>query len=72
VLITPTKIFCANLGDSRSVINSNGKAVELSRDHKPDNLVEKTRIVKAGGEVVNSRINNDISVSRSFGDFLFK
>lgn len=30
ILITPDKIFCANAGDSRGVLNRGGKVVELS------------------------------------------
>jgi protein phosphatase 2C family protein 2/3 len=35
-LITPTEIFCANSGDSRTVLSKNKVAMPLSEDHKPD------------------------------------
>jgi serine/threonine protein phosphatase PrpC len=35
VLITPTKIYTANAGDSRSVLSRSGNALALSYDHKP-------------------------------------
>lgn len=40
VLITPDKIYCANAGDSRGVLNCGGEAIGLSEDHKPDNAAE--------------------------------
>jgi protein phosphatase 1G len=37
VLITPTRIFTANAGDSRAVLCRKGHALPLSYDHKPEN-----------------------------------
>jgi len=37
-------LYIANAGDSRSILCNNGKAEELSHDHKPDNPEEKQRI----------------------------
>jgi serine/threonine protein phosphatase PrpC len=41
---TPTTIYCANAGDSRSVACTSGKASGLSFDHKPENPAERQRI----------------------------
>jgi protein phosphatase 2C family protein 2/3 len=38
---TPAMLFCANAGDSRSVLASLGKATPLSLDHKPGNPIER-------------------------------
>ena len=72
-LITPEYIYVANAGDSRAVIcNLKGEAKELSRDHKPDDKIEKERIYKAGGTVDDGRINGNLNLSRAIGDFEYK
>ena len=45
-----------------------GDARELSRDHKPDDKLEKQRIEKAGGTVDDGRINGNLNLSRAIGD----
>jgi len=72
VLITPDKIYCANAGDSRTVMSEGGKAVPLSFDHKPDDEPETKRIVSAGGYVENGRVDGNLAVSRALGDFELK
>ena len=59
MLIIDNKIYIANTGDSRAVISSEGGSVfkSLTEDHKPSEEAEKTRIMKAGGEVYQ---NNNI------------
>lgn len=71
-LITPTKIICANAGDSRSNICTNGQVIEMSLDHKPDDPLEKERIQKAGGEVWEGRVNGNLNLSRAIGDLEYK
>ena len=55
VHITKEKIICANCGDSRAILlcrKENGiSIIKLSRDHKPNLLEEKKRIIAAGGRV---------------------
>lgn len=75
VLITQTHIFCANAGDSRSVLGRSSGAqmcFALSDDHKPDNAQEKARIEAAGGFVEENRVNGSLNLSRSLGDFEYK
>lgn len=62
-LITPTEIYVANAGDSRCVMYR-GHTVELSEDHKPDNLLEKKRIEEAGGFVSENRVKGILNLSR--------
>ena len=68
ILFTPNKLYCINVGDSRSVL---GKYLEkekkwismnLSRDHKPSEPDEMLRIKKFGGIVESYRDN--------FGNFV--
>ena len=72
VLVTPTHILCANAGDSRALLCRNGAALPLSFDHKPNNDWEAARIDTVGGFVKGGRVNGDLAVSRSFGDFSYK
>ena len=51
------KLWVANTGDSRAVLSSFGKAIEMSHDHKPGNPEEVSRIEKAGGFVQFGRVN---------------
>ena len=53
-------MYCANAGDSRTVLCRAGKPLDMSVDHKPDQLPEKTRIEKAGGFVSDGRVNGKI------------
>jgi len=71
-IITPNEIICANSGDSRCVLSQNGKAVDMSIDHKPDNAPEKARIEKAGGFVEDNRVKGVLNLSRSMGDLEYK
>jgi len=44
ILVTRTEVYCANAGDSRTVMSSRGTAKEMSVDHKPDDPAELRRI----------------------------
>ncbi|KAI1713710.1 protein phosphatase 2C domain-containing protein [Ditylenchus destructor] len=73
VLVKNGTIYCGNAGDSRAVASVAGKAVPLSKDHKPDDELESLRIHAAGSCVERGRLNgNALSLSRAFGDFGFK
>jgi serine/threonine protein phosphatase PrpC len=71
-IITETEIICANAGDSRCVLSNDGKAIEMSMDHKPDLPTEKARIEKAGGFVEENRVKGVLNLSRSLGDLEYK
>jgi protein phosphatase 2C family protein 2/3 len=71
-LVTSDKIIVANAGDSRCVLSRNGRAIPLSRDHKPKDADEYSRILAAGGYVNFGRVNGNLALSRAIGDFEFK
>lgn len=84
----PTEVIAhlitANVGDSRAVLCRNGTALDLTRDHKPNDPIEKERIYQRGGTVVwhgpvdNQgepvehlglyRVNGNLALSRAVGD----
>jgi len=71
-------ITTINVGDSRSIACSQTLiAHTLTKDHKPDNIIEETRIINSGGTVSHpdigsgsvARVNDILAVARSLGDF---
>ncbi|KAL8089613.1 hypothetical protein AgCh_039184 [Apium graveolens] len=74
-IVTPEKIVVANCGDSRAVLCRKGKAIPLSRDHKPDRPDELSRIEAAGGRVIywdGPRVLGVLAMSRAIGDKYLK
>jgi len=70
-LIVNGVIYVANVGDSRAVLSSNGKAIAMSRDHKPNREDEKSRIEKLGGRIIHYgtwRVEGVLAVTRAIGD----
>jgi len=63
------KLYSANLGDSRTILCRDGKAIRVSKDHKPGLLEEEQRIRELGGHVQDGRVNGKLAVSRALGDF---
>ena len=86
VIYIEDKIICYNIGDSRAVyINQDYKCIQVSKDHKPELLNEKTRIEDNGGIVKKDYLNTGIyrvwsknghypglAMSRSLGDYVAK
>lgn len=72
ILLKNNKIYCGNVGDSRSIASKKGALEQLSFDHKPSNDDETRRIIAAGGWVEFNRVNGNLALSRALGDFCFK
>jgi len=66
-------LLSANIGDSRGILSRDGRAVDLSRDHKPNDDREKARILAMGEKIEWDhyckvhRVRN-LSLSRAIGD----
>lgn len=76
-LITPTRLYLINLGDSRSVVFDNqGRVILATQDNKPNDPQERARIESLGGSVNlymgTYRVNDSLAVSRAFGDYGLK
>lgn len=71
-LIHNGTIWCANSGDSRSIVYNATSNFPLSKDHKPDDPRESDRIQKAGGFIVEGRVNGNLNLSRALGDLEYK
>ncbi|XP_049293450.1 probable protein phosphatase CG10417 [Anopheles funestus] len=72
-LLHGKELYVANAGDSRCVVCRNGKAQDMSFDHKPEDKIEFERIDKAGGRVtLDGRVNGGLNLSRAIGDHGYK
>ena len=73
VLISDEKIYIANAGDSSAwLYTKDGLAKPLTKEHKPDDELEKKRILNAGGWVSEGRVNDNLNLSRAIGDLEYK
>ena len=62
-----------NLGDSRLVVvYKSGHTKQITTDHKPEDIIEKRRIEKIGGEIYKDSEGvfrvGQLSLARAFGD----
>jgi serine/threonine protein phosphatase PrpC len=66
-------LISANVGDSRAILSRRGQAIDLTRDHKPNDPKEKARILSMGETVEYDGYGGvwrvrGLSVSRAIGD----
>ncbi|KAJ9186319.1 hypothetical protein P3X46_001905 [Hevea brasiliensis] len=71
-LIFGRTLIIANAGDCRAVLGRRGRAIEMSKDHKPICISEKLRIEKLGGVIYDGYLNGQLSVARALGDWHMK
>ena len=65
-------VYNGNVGDSRASLISSKKIIRLSQDHRTNDKEERKRIIAEGGMIINNRVNGELMLTRSFGDFDFK
>lgn len=70
LLVVGDTCYISNVGDSRAVmsVELGRKAVQLSRDHKPQDEIEYKRIVEAGGKIYQTKVqtyNNTLNDSNT-------
>ncbi|ONK59462.1 uncharacterized protein A4U43_C08F6670 [Asparagus officinalis] len=68
-LVVGRSLVVANAGDCRAVLCRRGKAIEMSRDHKPACIRERKRIEASGGYVEDGYLNGQLNVARALGDW---
>jgi serine/threonine protein phosphatase PrpC len=66
-------LLSANVGDSRAILSRQGRAMNLTRDHKPNEERERARIMAQGEEVkwdAHAQVHRvrNLSLSRAIGD----
>ncbi|XP_015080480.1 probable protein phosphatase 2C 27 [Solanum pennellii] len=71
-MIFGRSLLVANAGDCRAVVSRRGLAIEMSRDHRPCCVTERTRIESVGGFVDDGYLNGQLGVSRALGNWHIK
>ncbi|CAM9143208.1 unnamed protein product [Choristocarpus tenellus] len=72
LLVGEKTLVVANAGDSRCVVSRKGVSIDMSTDHKPEDQPERERIAKAGGHVMDGRVQGNLNLSRAIGDLTYK
>ncbi|XP_047340713.1 probable protein phosphatase 2C 22 isoform X2 [Impatiens glandulifera] len=68
-IVFGSSLTVANAGDCRAVLCRRGKAIAMSRDHKPCCSQERKRIEASGGYIYDGYLNGQLNVARALGDW---
>lgn len=72
VLLKNKTLYIANVGDSRSFMFKNGKAIPLNLEHKTSLQSEYQRIINSDTKIMNNRVEGRLNLTRAIGDLTFK
>ncbi|XP_054821255.1 probable protein phosphatase 2C 27 isoform X2 [Prosopis cineraria] len=68
-IIFGRSLLVANAGDCRAVLSRRGRAIEMSKDHKPLCMKERKRVESLGGFIDDDYLNGQLGVTRAIGDW---
>nr|ACU24040.1 unknown [Glycine max] len=68
-IIFGRSLLVANAGDCRAVLSHHGRAIEMSKDHRPNCINERTRVESLGGFIDDGYLNGQLGVTRALGDW---
>lgn len=68
-MIFGRSLLVANAGDCRAVLSRHGIALEMSEDHRPCCISEKTRVESLGAYIEDGYLNGQLGVTRALGDW---
>ncbi|KAL9326137.1 hypothetical protein ACSQ67_006782 [Phaseolus vulgaris] len=68
-IIFGRSLLVANAGDCRAVLSRGGRAIEMSKDHRPLCMKERKRIESVGGYIDDGYLNGQLGVTRALGDW---
>ncbi|XP_057420549.1 probable protein phosphatase 2C 27 [Lotus japonicus] len=68
-IILGRSLLVANAGDCRAVLSRSGAVMEMSKDHRPLCMKERTRVESLGGFIDDGYLNGQLGVTRALGDW---
>ena len=72
IVVNNNYIYCANVGDSKGFYINENEAIQLTEDHNCKNEKEVAMLKKKGVMIFKQRVFGSLSLTRSFGDMVYK